>query len=46
MYFGRKQLRLESIKEAVGLIVYPMDKEAFNQILIKNGVLSRTPTSK
>ncbi len=42
----RKQLRLESIKEAVDLIVCPMDKEAFNQTLIKNGVLSRTPASK
>jgi hypothetical protein len=36
----RKQLRLESTKEAVDLIVCPIDKETFNKTLIKNGVFS------
>lgn len=42
----RKQLRLEDTKEAVDLIVCPIDKEAFNKILIKNGVFSPIPASK
>ncbi len=42
----RKQLRLESIKEAVDLIVCPIDKEDFNRILVENGVFNRVSASK
>ena len=42
----RKQLRLESTKEAVDLIVCPIDKEAFNKILINNGIFSPVSASK
>jgi hypothetical protein len=42
----RKQLRFKSTKQAVDLIVCPIDKEAFNKILIKNGVFSPMSASK
>ena len=36
----RKQLRLNSAKEAVDLIRCPMDEEGFNRVLIENNVFS------
>ncbi|MDL2122095.1 MAG: hypothetical protein LWX51_03210 [Deltaproteobacteria bacterium] len=42
----RKQLRLESIKEAVDLIKCPIDKEEFNRILIERKVFRSEPSSK
>jgi hypothetical protein len=42
----RKQLRLESIKEAVDLIKCPIDKEEFNRILIERKVFRPEPSSK
>jgi hypothetical protein len=42
----RKQLRLESIKEAVDLIKFPIDKEEFNRILIERKVFRPEPSSK
>lgn len=36
----RKQLRLNSTKEAVDLIRCPMDEEGFNRVLIERNVFS------
>jgi hypothetical protein len=42
----RKQLRLDSMKEAVDLIKCPIDKEEFNRILIEKEVFRLEPSSK
>lgn len=42
----RKQLKLESIREAVDLIKCPIDKEKFNRILIEREVFRPEPSSK
>jgi hypothetical protein len=42
----RKQLKLETTREAVDLIKCPIDKEEFNRILIKRKVFSPKLASK
>ena len=42
----RKQLKLETTREAVDLIKCPIDKEEFNRILIKRKVFRPEPSSK
>jgi len=42
----RKQLKLETTREAVDLIKCPINKEEFNRILIERKVFSPKPASK
>ena len=42
----RKQLKLETAREAVDLINCPIDKEEFNRILIEREVFRPKPSSK
>jgi hypothetical protein len=42
----RKQLKLETTREAVDLINCPIDKEEFNRILIEREVFPPEPLSK
>ncbi|MBE9570179.1 MAG: hypothetical protein IMF11_06115 [Proteobacteria bacterium] len=42
----RKQLRLETTKEAVDLIACPIEKEDFIRLLMERGVFSPEPASK
>ena len=42
----RKQLKLETTREAVDLIECPIDKEEFNRILIEREVFRPKPSSK
>ena len=42
----RKQLKLETTREAADLIKCPIDKDEFNRILIKREVFRPKPSSK
>ena len=42
----KKQLKLETTREAVDLIKCPIDKEEFNRILIEREVFCPDPSSK